>query len=107
MSQNPAGLLANVAKHNFERRSQIAGRRNLHRDCLEQAELLFTLRVVLFHGSRMFHLWLLTTLCGRFTYLRCCGFHRITPGGHRLNLTLHHQAESICGRSFLKSIFAL
>jgi hypothetical protein len=48
MSQNPAGLLANIAKHNFERRSQIAGRRNLHRDCLEQAELLFTFAAILF-----------------------------------------------------------
>ena len=43
LAQHPACLLANFAKHNFQRRSQVAGRCDFHRDRLEKAELLLAL----------------------------------------------------------------
>src|SRR5437588_13116255 len=41
LSEHPACLLANTAEHDFQRGREIAGCRHLHRDCLQQAKLLF------------------------------------------------------------------
>ena len=57
MAEHPARLLANFVKHYFQRRRQIAGRRNLHRDRLEQTKLFLALFVVLFDGGTI-HYWL-------------------------------------------------
>ena len=42
LTKFPSRLLANATKNNFQRGREIAGRGHLHRDCLEQAELLVT-----------------------------------------------------------------
>src|SRR6266480_6190691 len=41
LTKFPSRLLANAAKNNFQRGREIAGRGHLHRDRLQQTELLF------------------------------------------------------------------
>src|SRR4029453_18943623 len=50
LSKHPARLFTNATKHDFQSGREMVGCGHLHRDCMQQAELFFTL-VVPFCGS--------------------------------------------------------
>src|SRR5262245_44910395 len=54
VSEHPARLLANVTKHNFQRRRQILGCGQFRRNRLEQTELLFAFLALLFRALSSF-----------------------------------------------------
>jgi len=79
LSEHPARLLANASEDDFQGGREISGRGHFHRDCLQQAELLFARWIGGFSMFARFLVYLISVAHSRWSHCQ-----RPTQRGGRL-----------------------